>query len=32
MKKILLILSAILGVAFTAHAKLKVVATLPDLG
>jgi zinc/manganese transport system substrate-binding protein len=32
MKKILLILSAILSVAFSAHAKLKVVATLPDLG
>jgi zinc/manganese transport system substrate-binding protein len=31
MKKILLILSAILSVAFSAHAKLKVVATLPDL-
>src|SRR5205085_3368238 len=32
MKKILLILSAILSFALTGHAKLKVVATLPDLG
>src|SRR5438270_2888220 len=32
MKKILLILSAILGFTFTGQAKLKVVATLPDLG
>ena len=32
MKKILLVLSAILCVAFTAHAKLKVVATLSDFG
>ncbi|HEX8899110.1 MAG TPA: metal ABC transporter substrate-binding protein, partial [Chthoniobacterales bacterium] len=32
MKKILLILSAILSFALTSHAKLKVVATLPDLG
>jgi zinc/manganese transport system substrate-binding protein len=32
MKKILLILCLIPGLAFTAQAKLKVVATLPDLG
>ena len=32
MKKILLILSAVLSFALTSHAKLKVVATLPDLG
>src|ERR1041385_2562489 len=32
MKKILLILSAILSLTLSAHAKLKVVATLPDLG
>src|SRR5437588_11221579 len=32
MKKILLILSAILSFALTGHAKLKVVTTLPDLG
>src|SRR5256885_7229931 len=32
MKKILLILSVLLTAGFTAHAKLKVVATLPDLG
>src|SRR5213082_3852840 len=32
MKKILLILSTILACAFAAQAKLKVVATLPDLG
>src|SRR5438270_12179971 len=32
MKKILLILSAILGFTFTGQAKLKVVTTLPDLG
>ena len=32
MKKILLILSVILGCAVSTHAKLKVVATLPDLG
>jgi zinc/manganese transport system substrate-binding protein len=32
MKKNLLIVSAILGFAFTGEAKLKVVATLPDLG
>jgi zinc/manganese transport system substrate-binding protein len=32
MKKILLLVSTILGLAFTAEAKLKVVATLPDLG
>ena len=32
MKKILLIVSAILGFAFAGEAKLKVVATLPDLG
>src|SRR5437764_2130258 len=32
MKKILLILSVILSFALTGHAKLKVVATLPDLG
>jgi zinc/manganese transport system substrate-binding protein len=32
MKKILLILSAILGFTVTGQAKLKVVATLPDLG
>jgi zinc/manganese transport system substrate-binding protein len=32
MKKILLIVSAILGFGFCAEAKLKVVATLPDLG
>ena len=32
MKKILLIVSVIIGLALTAQAKLKVVATLPDLG
>src|SRR5262252_3615860 len=32
MKKILLLLSAILTCAFTAQAKLNVVATLPDFG
>src|SRR5438105_15042915 len=32
MKKILLILFAILGFTFSGQAKLKVVATLPDLG
>jgi zinc/manganese transport system substrate-binding protein len=32
MKTILLIVSAMLGFAFTGEAKLKVVATLPDLG
>ncbi len=32
MKKILLILSAILACGFSAHAKLNVVATLPDFG
>src|SRR5436309_5037393 len=32
MKKILLIVSALLSVALTANAKLKVVATLPDFG
>lgn len=32
MKKTLLILSAILGCALSSQAKLKVVATLPDLG
>jgi zinc/manganese transport system substrate-binding protein len=32
MKKILLILSAVFTCAFTAHAKLNVVATLPDFG
>ncbi len=32
MKKILLILSVILGCALSSHAKIKVVATLPDLG
>src|SRR3954468_9100454 len=32
MKKILLLLSAILGCALSSHAKIKVVATLPDLG
>ncbi|MDP9185822.1 MAG: zinc ABC transporter substrate-binding protein, partial [Verrucomicrobiota bacterium] len=32
MKKILLILSTILACAFTGHAKLNVVATLPDFG
>ena len=31
MKKILFVLSAIFGLAFSADAKLKVVATLPDL-
>src|ERR1044071_3869601 len=31
MKKIVLILSAILSLTLSAHAKLKVVATLPDL-
>ncbi len=32
MKKIFLILSTILGCALSSHAKIKVVATLPDLG
>src|SRR3979411_3457974 len=32
MKKILLILSVTVACAFTAHAKLNVVATLPDFG
>src|SRR4051794_6067427 len=32
MKKILFIISAIVGLALSTHAKLKVVATLPDLG
>src|SRR3954471_17502543 len=32
MKKILLILTAILGCALSSQAKIKVVATLPDLG
>src|SRR6202048_4600894 len=32
MKKILLILSITVACAFTAHAKLNVVATLPDFG
>src|SRR2546422_7183110 len=32
MKKILLLLSAILTCSFSAHAKLNVVATLPDFG
>src|SRR3954454_8373774 len=32
MKKILLILSATLGCALSSQAKIKVVATLPDLG
>src|SRR6478752_3750109 len=32
MKKITLILTAILGCALHSHAKIKVVATLPDLG
>src|SRR6478752_2207867 len=32
MKKITLILTAILGCALPSHAKIKVVATLPDLG
>src|SRR6476620_11446820 len=32
MKKILLLLTAILGCALTSQAKIKVVATLPDLG
>jgi zinc/manganese transport system substrate-binding protein len=32
MKKILLILSVVLSFVLTSHAKLKVVATLPDLG
>ena len=32
MKKILLILSTVFAVTFSAHAKLNVVATLPDFG
>src|SRR5262249_56749123 len=32
MKKILLLLPAILTCSFSAHAKLNVVATLPDFG
>src|SRR5438876_10565177 len=32
MKKILLLLPAILACSFSAHAKLSVVATLPDFG
>src|SRR2546428_1398191 len=32
MKKILLLLPAILACSFSAHAKLNVVATLPDFG